>query len=167
VRTLLSLFVVTGLTACATAYQPEGLSGGFTETQLDKNVFRVSFQGNGYTRSDRAEEMALLRSAELTLNKGFTHFAIIDGRSRTDYSAFKTPTQSSTTGTISSYGNTSYLNAQTRTTGGQTFIAAKPSSTNTIICFNGKPDSNSLVYDAQFIFNSLAAKYGIAAKPTK
>ena len=166
-RTLFSLFVITALTACATAYQPEGFSGGFTETQLDKNVFRVSFQGNGYTRADRAEEMALLRSAELTLKNGFTHFAIVDGRSRTDYSAFTTPAQSSTTGTISSYGNTSYLNAQTRSTGGQTVMTAKPSSTNTIICFNGKPDTNSLVYDAQFIFNSLATKYGVVAKPTK
>jgi hypothetical protein len=133
-RILFSILAITGLTACATAYQPEGFSGGFTETQLDKNVFRVSFRGNGYTRADRAEEMVLLRSAELTLKNGFTHFAIVDGRSRTDYSAFTTPTQSSTTGTVSTYGNTSYLNAQTRTTGGQTFIAAKPSSTNTIIC---------------------------------
>ena len=162
-RAFLSLLAITGLTACATAYQPEGLSGGFTETQLDKNVFRVSFQGNGYTRPERAEEMALLRSAELTLKNGFTHFAIVDGRSRTDYSAFTTPTQSRTTGTVSSFGNTSYLNAQTRTTGGQTFIAAKPSSTNTIICFTEKPETGAFVYDAHFLFNSLGAKYGVTA----
>jgi len=164
-RILLSLVAIAGLAACATSYQPQSFSGGFTETQLDKNVFRVSFQGNGYTRAERAEEMALLRSAELTLKNGFTHFAIVDGRSRTDYSAFTTPTQSSTTGTVSSYGNTSYLSAQTRTTGGQTFIAAKPSSTNTIVCFNGKPEINTLVYDAQFLFNSLAAKYGVTGSP--
>ena len=160
-RTLLILTAVTTLAACATAYQPEGFSGGFTETQLDKNVFRVSFQGNGYTGANRAEDMALLRSAELTLKNGFTHFVIVDGRSRTDYSAFTTPTQSNTTGSVSSYGNTASFNAQTRTTGGQTFIAAKPSSTNTIICFIGKPDINALVYDANFIFSSLGAKYGI------
>ena len=162
-RIFILLFTVTGLTACATAYQPEGFSGGFTETQLDKNVFRVSFQGNGYTRSDRAEEMALLRSAELTRKNGFTHFVIVDGRSRTDYSSFTTPAHSSTTGTVSSFGSTGYLNAQTRTTGGQTFTAQKPSTTNTIICFAGKPDIGGLVYDAQFLFKSLAPKYGVAA----
>lgn len=160
-RTFFTLLAVTGLAACATAYQPKSFSGGFTETQLDKNVFRVSFQGNGYTHADQAEELALLRSAELTLKNGFTHFAIVDGRSRSDYSSFTTPTQSSTTGTVSSYGNTSYLNATTRTTGGDTFTVAKPSSTNTIICFNGKPEINAFVYDARFVFNSLAAKYGI------
>ncbi|MBQ0933675.1 CC0125/CC1285 family lipoprotein [Ideonella alba] len=163
-KALLILATVGALTACATAYQPEGFSGGFTETQLDKNVFRVSFRGNGYTRAERAEELALLRSAEVTLKNGFTHFAIADARSRTDYSAFTTPTQSSTTGTVTSYGNTSYLNARTRTTGGDTFVAAKPSSTNTIVCFNGKPDISAMVYDAQFLYNSLAAKYGVGAK---
>ncbi len=58
-RIILSFFMVAGLAACATAYQPQSFSGGFTETQLDKNVFRVSFQGNGYTRAERAEEMAI------------------------------------------------------------------------------------------------------------
>ena len=48
------------------------MSGGFTESQLDTNVFRVTFKGNGYTSPDRAEDMALLRSAELALQHGFT-----------------------------------------------------------------------------------------------
>jgi hypothetical protein len=107
--------------------------------------------------------MALLRSAELTLINGFTHFAIVDGRSRTDYSAFTSPTQSTTTGTVSTYGNTSYLNAQTRSSVGNTLIAARPRSTNTTICFIGKPDVNVFVYDAQVLFNSLAQKYGVTA----
>lgn len=164
-RTFTVLIPTIGLVACATAYQPEGFSGGFTEAQLDKNVFRVSFRGNGYTRADRAEEMALLRSAEVTLKHGFTHFAIVDGSSRADYGSFTTPTQSSATGTVSSYGNTSYINAQTRTSGGETFIVTKPSTTNTIICFNGKPDASVFVYDAQFLYNSLAGKYGVTGGP--
>ena len=64
-RLLSVLAIALVLSACATTYQSESFSGGFSETQLDKNVFRVSFQGNGYTRAERAEEMALLRSAEL------------------------------------------------------------------------------------------------------
>lgn len=54
------------LAACATGYKPEGFSGGFFELQLSENVYRVSFDGNGYTGSRRAADMALLRSAELT-----------------------------------------------------------------------------------------------------
>ena len=66
-RTIAAASASLVLVACATAYQPQSFSGGFSETQLDKNVFRVSFKGNGYTNAERAEEMALLRSAELAL----------------------------------------------------------------------------------------------------
>lgn len=150
------------LGGCATAYQPQNaLTGGFSETQLDKNVFRVSFKGNGYTSPDRAEEMALLRSAAVTLRSGFTHFIIIDGRSRSDRSIFTTPTQSTTTGSVSVYGNTGYGKAKTTTTGGQSFNITKPSTTNVIVCFDGRPDVAEMVYDAQFVFNSLAAKYEV------
>ena len=144
-RCVYYLAVLIHVSGCATTYQPNSFSGGFSETQLDSNVFRVSFRGNGLTGAERAEEMALLRSAELTLNNGFSHFAIVDASSRTSYSSFTAPSQTQTIGTISSYGNTSYLNAQTRTTGGQTFVAAKPSTTNTIVCFKGRPETTSLL----------------------
>lgn len=161
-RFVLPLVASACVAACATAYQPQGLSGGFTETQIDRNVFRISFNGNGYTSVERAEEMALLRSAEIALKNGFTHFVIADARSRTSYSSFTTPTQTTTTGTLGTYGNTAYLNARTQTTGGQKLTAAKPSTTNTIVCFNGKPEIGVFVYDAQFLFSSLAQKYGAA-----
>jgi hypothetical protein len=73
-RIITSLCIVATLSACATAYQRDGFTGGFSETQLDENVWRVTFEGNGYTREQRAEDFALLRSAELTLEKGFYAF---------------------------------------------------------------------------------------------
>src|SRR5216684_2626971 len=124
---LTGLAIVLG--ACATSYKPQGLSGGFSETQLDRNVFRVSFRGNGYTRPERAEDFALLRSAELALRNGFTHFIIVDGRSSSEYGAYTTPTQSYTTGGATSYGNTAYGSATTTTYGGQSFLIRKPSAT--------------------------------------
>ena len=48
--------------SCATTYQSEGLTGGFSETQLDENIFRVTFYGNGYTGKERVTDFALLRS---------------------------------------------------------------------------------------------------------
>jgi hypothetical protein len=150
------------LSACATSYQPQSFSGGFTETQLDKNVFRVSFKGNGYTSRERAEDFALLRSAELALRNGFTHFVIVDGRAGTDFSTITTPTQSTTVGSANVYGNTVYGRATTTTTGGQTFVVQKPSSTNTIYCTNGKPDG-VFAYDAAFVTRSIGEKYGLQA----
>jgi hypothetical protein len=161
-RPLLVLVFGVVLAGCATPYQPEGLSGGFTETQLDTNVFRVSFRGNGATHADRAEELALLRSADLTLKNGFTHFVIIDAHSRSQLGTYTTPTQSYTTANATAYGNSAYGTARTTTYGGQTFLISKPSTTNTIMCFSGKPDIQALVYDAQFICNSIGQKYGVA-----
>jgi hypothetical protein len=158
---IVALSALVVLAGCATGYQAQSFSGGFSETQLDTNVFKVTFKGNGYTHSERAEDFALLRSAEITLKHGFTHFAIVDGRQSADYGVMTTPTQSYTTGSVTSYGNTAYGSAHTMTTGGQSFIVKKPSTTNTIVCFNSKPDNGMFVYNAQFIYDSLSAKYGI------
>lgn len=159
-RIVATLAVVVLLSSCATTYQPQGFSGGFTETQLDTNVFRVSFRGNGYTSSDRAADFALMRSAELALKNGFTHFVIIDGRSGSSVSSFTTPVQSTTVGSANVYGNTAYGRATTTTVGGQTFMVEKPSSTNTIYCMKGKPDG-VFAYDAAFIARSISEKYGL------
>jgi hypothetical protein len=58
--------------ACATPYQSRGLAGGFSETQLSENMFQVYFRGNGYTREERVDDFALLRSAELAEEHGFS-----------------------------------------------------------------------------------------------
>lgn len=152
------------LVGCATTYQPSSFSGGFSETRLDQNVFRVSFEGNGYTDAQRAEDFALLRSAELALKHGFTHFAIISARSDKNISSFTTPTQSITTGSATAFGNTAYGQARTVTTGGQTFVTQHPTTTNTIFCFTSKPDG-VFAYDAAFLVQSLSEKYGVKMTP--
>lgn len=61
-------FIVGGLcvalSACASAYKSEGISSGFSETQIDTNIWRITFTGNGYTKRHHAEDFALLCSAE-------------------------------------------------------------------------------------------------------
>lgn len=84
-----ALAVVILLAACASPYQPEGFGGGYSETQLSENIFKVSFRGNGYTSEDRAADMALLRSAELALENGFKYFAVVDEQIR--FSTVPTP----------------------------------------------------------------------------
>lgn len=154
--TLIAIF----LQGCATAYQESGISGGYSETQLDENVFNVSFRGNGYTGSDRVADFTLLRSAELALENGYRYFAIIDANSYTSHSTYTTPTTSYTTGSAYGYGNYAYGSATTRTTGGQTYNFSKPSSSNTIVCFKEKPES-VFTYNAEFIYKNIRQKYGI------
>ena len=153
------------LTGCATTYHASSFSGGFSETQLAENMFRVSFNGNGYTGRNRVVDFTLLRSAELTLEHGFTHFVIIDSSQHTSVSTTTTPTTAHTTGSASMYGDTVYGSSTTTVRPGKTRTISKPSSANTIVLFNGKPETGELSYDARFLFDSISKKYGITPAP--
>jgi hypothetical protein len=64
--------------ACQTAYQPSGLGGGFSESRVDENTWRVSFRGNALTSPDRVEQYLLYRCAEITVQNGFDWFIFVD-----------------------------------------------------------------------------------------
>lgn len=145
---------------CATGYKSNGFTGGYSETQLDENVFKVSFRGNGYTRRERAEDFTLLRSAELALENGYKYFVIIDSSSHTRNSTYTTPVTSHTTANAYGTGNYAYGTATTTTSGGQTYNISKPSTSNTIVCFKEKPAAG-FSYNAEFIYKNVSQKYGI------
>jgi len=149
---------------CATPYQRQGFRGGFSETQLDENVFRVNFNGNGFTSGERAVDFTLLRSAELAREHGYRYFVILQQSAGYSYSSHTSPTQTHTTGTATSYGSTTTVSAHSTTTGGETTVIAKPGTSNTIVCFKEKPENfQGTVYNADFLYLSLAQKYGIDA----
>ncbi len=150
--------IIVFLSSCATPYQKEGALGGFSETQLDENVFQVTFRGNAYTNRERTVEFTLLRSAELALKNGYSYFAIIDSSKYTQTSSYTTPT--TTYGSATVYGNTAYGSATTY--GGQTFYMSKPTVSNTIICFNEKPDE-VFSYNAKFLEKQLKKKHRLGA----
>ncbi len=141
--------------SCATPYQSTGFTGGYSETQLDENVFQVHFNGNGYTSKERSSDFALLRCAELAFTNGYVYFTIIDAEQYTTNSTYTTPTQ--TKAKVSVYGNTAY--GSSTTYGGQTYYISKPSNTNTIICFKEKPEGFS--YNVKFLMHSLKEKYDL------
>ena len=149
------------ISAYATSYQADSLTGGFSETQLGENIFQVSFRGNAYTRKNRATDFTLLRSAELTLEHGFRYFIITESEKDTTVVPFTTPTHSHTTGSAYVSGNYIYGSANTTTSGGHTFLMRKPTTTNTIVCFREKPEINNLVDDAKFVAASIKKKYGL------
>lgn len=155
--------LVLALTGCMTAYQPDGLTGGYTEVQLSENVWRVSFKGNGYTSRERAVDMALLRSADLTIQQGYNYFAFSESNNRTDtVGVGTTPTTSYTTGSAYRSGNNVYGSATTTTTGGQAIFISTPTANNTVVMFKNKPENVSgMVYSASFICNSLGKKYDV------
>lgn len=68
--------VVLFATACATPYGRHGLGGGYTDERIDDTHYRVKFDGNGYASSDRVWAFWMYRCAELTKEKGYTHFSL-------------------------------------------------------------------------------------------
>jgi hypothetical protein len=155
------LFLVLIFSGCATPYQQTGLFGGFSETQLDENVWTVTFRGNGYTSRERATDFNLLRCAELCLENGYRYFVIVEGEEYSKKSSYTTPTTSYTTGSAYAYGNNIYGSATTQTYGGQTYNISKPRTSNTIVCFKEKPVINVMVYNAEFIQKSIREKRSI------
>jgi hypothetical protein len=151
------LFIIQG---CSTSYQHEGFTGGFSETQIDENVFRVTFSGNGYTSREKASDLALLRSADITLLKRCSYFIIVDSNYNSSVSTYTTPSTTNTTGTI----NGSTYNGTSTTYGGNTYVIQKPSNTNTIVMFKEKPSIQGIIYNADFICNSLGNKYSVTCE---
>jgi hypothetical protein len=76
-RVLLVAAVAVGLASCATPYAQQGLTGGFDVQELRPDVFRVSFQGNGYTTRETVQVYWLYRCAQLAIEKGFNGFEIL------------------------------------------------------------------------------------------
>jgi hypothetical protein len=51
---------------------------GFADSLIAADQFLVTFQGNGQTKPARANDFAMLRAAEITLQHGFNYFAVTD-----------------------------------------------------------------------------------------
>jgi hypothetical protein len=70
---LSAAFLVAG---CTTAYQPDGVSGGYSE-KLQGSTAQVSFRGNGLTTPDALHSFVLRRCAEVTLQDGYSYFVLV------------------------------------------------------------------------------------------
>ncbi len=71
------LLVSLVLGACSTPYQSSGITGGYSERELEPAIWRVTFGGNGYTSVESAQTYWLYRCAELALEHGFDGFEIL------------------------------------------------------------------------------------------
>lgn len=161
-KTIFGLFLALFLTACATPYQKIGtdISGGHAFIQLAPDVFKVSFNGNGFTESKRASDFALLRAAEITLEHNYSSFVILGEGDRSSVQNVHTEMPTYTNGTVTNYGNGTAYYTATTTPSGFDMPVVKPGHEITIRCFSGRPPAHSgEVYDAARVAADLRAKY--------
>jgi hypothetical protein len=79
-RTAVMVLSALCVSGCATSYQrltAFTYTGGYSDSDLGKNVYRVEFSANGATTRETAQTFWLWRCAELTLEKGFDGFEIL------------------------------------------------------------------------------------------
>jgi hypothetical protein len=155
----LAILMIVFIAGCASSYQPNGISGGYSEIRLADDTYKVSFRGNGYTSAEKATDLAMLRAADLTLMNGYRYFVVVDSSDSLN-TTYNPGSQRYETQIIGyDTGNYIYGEARTTQTGVQAYTTSKPRSTNTIVMLNEKPSSFS--YDASYIYSSLKAAYGV------
>lgn len=69
------------LTGCATTYGPKESMGGYSEKEIDPTMVEVTFEGNQYNKAEQIRTYLTYRCAELTLEKGFSYFLIMEDKS--------------------------------------------------------------------------------------
>ena len=151
---LLFAFLLSG---CATRYQAQGWTGGYTEVQLTPDSFHICFYGNGYTSPQKVTKYVLLRASELTLEKGFKYFIVTSIEDHTSFQNYS-QTNSNSTGSANTYCYSNSTNTQlnhSTVTSTSSGTIRKPAQCITIKCFQTKPQSSSgEVFDAQFYWDT-------------
>ena len=164
-RFIYLLIILVLCSGCATPYMSEGFMGSFKSTQIQDGMFRVNFRGNAYSHTDRVEDFALLRSAELALENGYKYFVIMGENQETSTVGVTTPVTANTTGNMNMYGGNGYAYGHYRGTttysGGNTFFINRPSASMVIQCFKEKPNVSGMIYDAEQVRTNIKKSYGI------
>lgn len=147
---LLALLLCTG---CATPYQQIDENGGYYHQRSGEDFFTVGFQGNEYTDYKTAKDFAILRTAEICKQLGYTHFAV-EGQ-----------TDRSKTGSTQSFGHTSG-SIYSNTYFGNTYYSSIPEFYPHIVItarfFEGEPTGRYLeIFVANQIIENIKEKHDI------
>lgn len=64
------------ISGCATPYGNESVVGGFSVFPEAADKFRISLRSNAFTSLSQAENIVLLKAAEVTLDAGYERFLV-------------------------------------------------------------------------------------------
>lgn len=172
-RFLLAVVAPLVLVGCRTPYmaydcEPTGnpwpltgwnCKGGYSELELSPETYQVSFSGREIT-SAKAQDYALLRAAELTLERGHRYFFVKQGWGQTDVQLHGGPQSSQTIPT----GENGFF---TLGSGGGTTSMRLPQASYIIRIIRDEEEETMgpNVYDAVTIQASIRGKYRLGGTP--
>ncbi|WP_421789717.1 CC0125/CC1285 family lipoprotein [Hyphobacterium sp.] len=88
---LLASAFVLGACATATPYQASGTGAGnygYSEQAIERDRYRITFSGNSLTDRETVETYLLYRAAELTQQRGYQHFTVVQRATDEDTRTF-------------------------------------------------------------------------------
>ena len=139
----------------ATPYEPkDGSRFGYSETWLSPAELEVFFDGNSQTATERAFDFVLLRSADLALAGGYSHFVPLEKTFEIDHTYSSSPATYTTIGTTS--GGT--FTSQTTAFGGDTYAYPSPHARVGVKLTREAAEG---ALDAAFVSQSIRSKYAL------
>lgn len=158
-RILVLMAAVSVASACATAYAPDSFwnDGGFTETEVQPGIYMVRFKGNEYTDTERTADLAMLRAAEICLDRAMA-FMYLGSVETTVVPSGYVPGSTRTTTDTSAFGDGVPTASVTRTTVTPPTTLYSPQTGLTVRCAAEKGES---AWDAAFLAQAMRAKYQI------
>ena len=137
----LFIFVTIFLAGCATGYQQQSLTGGYTDSLTGKTTATVSFKSNAFTSAEETRRFAMRRAAEVTLANGYDYFLVENDNQYVKSQQLQGSVNCTTIG----YSTTC------NPIGGGTI--RKPVTQLDIRMFKGEVPNQSGYYDARFLAN--------------
>lgn len=122
---------------------------GFRAEQVDMITYRVEYQGQRGESLRAAEEIGLVRTADLVLQKGYSHFAVVESQA-----GGQVATGQAAPTTFGAESSTIFMNSRiTETT--------SPNVKGTVRLYQGAPEGVVRVFDAHTVCATFGPKHGV------
>lgn len=163
---VLSMLIMAACASQTPYVAANGSNYGYTEQELTTDRYRVTFTGNTSTSADRVQDYALLRAAELTVQKGHDWFEVTsrDHESESNSSGPATRVTRSTTPTTQT--SCGLLGCTTRHSTAYTGMSVETPARERqryvsrleIVMGQGEPQDPNRVYNARELIESIRAR---------
>ena len=135
------------VTGCATTYDTEKSDWtggrGFTQIQLENDVWKIDFTGNVHTNTETRKKYILKKAALIAIKENYSFFKVIQSDSSKEI-----------TGSDVAEENARFRGFRGRGRSKKPYVHTNTFTTMTVKLLNEKEGVDGVVYDANFLLNS-------------